>query len=314
MRRDALPAASPATQMLSKFSQQSCQRTTQPLAYLFVAIATLLIVISSHVIGLTFVRSDNQALAIALMAALVLIYRRRQPTMQIADLASYGILWAAFMLLGAMLTYIVASSARPLADTTFVLWDSALGFDWLAWKVYVENHPYIENAFSVVYPTIFPQILAAMIYFSMTRRPDRNDELWWSAVLTLLVTTIGFGFFPGLGAGASFDRLEVPMTTYLPDLLTLRDASGLHNFTVMNMQGIITMPSYHAVLAVIITTVLRGIPRLFWPAVLFNGFMLFSLPTHGSHYLVDVIAGVFVALICSWIVRRSLKALRGIAA
>jgi hypothetical protein len=308
--RDAMHSAgAPAAATPVPWIVACCQRSTQALAYALVLCLALSALAAIHWTGISIEGSDRHLLSLAVMALLALVYRRRQPTMQIADLASYGILWNGYLLFAGAMTYAAASTALPLQDASFAALDASLGFDWLAWATYVEQHPLLDRAFALVYPTIFPQVLAAIIYFSVKMRPDRNDELWWTAALSLVVTTVGFALLPGLGAGIHFDKMAVPMRTYLPDLLNLRDSASVHHFSLLEMQGLITMPSYHAVLAVIIPIALRGLPTLFWGALLLNGFMLFSLPSEGSHYLCDIVAGVLVALASSWCVQRQLRAI-----
>jgi hypothetical protein len=308
--RDAMDSAgAPVQAAPPHWIAARCQRSTQPLAYAWLLAMALFTFVCTQSSAIAIERSDKQMLSVAFMALLLLVYRRRQPTMQIADMASYGLLWIGFLLFGATLTYVAASTARPLCDAGFAALDASLGFDWLAWTAFVERHRLLDLAFKLVYPTIFPQVLFAIIYFAIKRRPERNDELWWTAALALAVTTIGFALFPGLGAGIHFDRMELPMRTYLPDLLNLRDQAGMHHFSVSHMQGIITMPSYHAVLAVIIPIAFRGLRTLFWCTLLLNSFMLFSLPSEGSHYLCDIVAGIVVALACSCCVQRLMGAL-----
>jgi len=66
---------------------------------------------------------------------------------------------------------------------------------------------------------------------------------------------------------------------------------------VNEFQGLITMPSYHTVLAILIIYVYRGCGRLFTLALAFNGLMLLSLPSEGGHYVIDVIAGIAVVAV-----------------
>ena len=69
------------------------------------------------------------------------------------------------------------------------------------------------------------------------------------------------------------------------------------SFAVNEFQGLITMPSYHTVLAILIIYVYRGCGRLFTLALAFNGLMLLSLPSEGGHYVIDVIAGIAVVAV-----------------
>ena len=138
---DVVEAVSPFTWIVGY-----CQRTAQPLAYAIVLGFALLVAALSYLTGVSFAGMQAQMHAVGVMALVLLIYRRRQPTMQLADMASYGILWIGFMLFGAMLTYIAASTALPLQDANLAAFDARLGFDWLAWNDFVERHPVLNTA------------------------------------------------------------------------------------------------------------------------------------------------------------------------
>jgi membrane-associated phospholipid phosphatase len=60
--------------------------------------------------------------------------------------------------------------------------------------------------------------------------------------------------------------------------------------------GLITFPSYHALLAVAFAWGWWSVPFLRWPGVVLNAGMLISTPLHGSHHLVDTIAGTALAV------------------
>jgi membrane-associated phospholipid phosphatase len=63
----------------------------------------------------------------------------------------------------------------------------------------------------------------------------------------------------------------------------------------MGAQGIITFPSLHAALALIVTVALWPIPVLRWLGVATNTLMLVSIPVDGGHYFIDVLAGLAIA-------------------
>ena len=62
------------------------------------------------------------------------------------------------------------------------------------------------------------------------------------------------------------------------------------------MQGIVTMPSYHTVMAVLLTYAFRRTGLIGYGIATLNLVMLLSIPPIGGHYLVDVLAGGALAL------------------
>jgi hypothetical protein len=74
----------------------------------------------------------------------------------------------------------------------------------------------------------------------------------------------------------------------------LSTLQGLHS------EGIITFPSLHAALGILFSVAVWPVKGLRWCAFGLNGLMLLATPAYGSHYVVDVIAGILVAAAC-WI-------------
>ena len=60
------------------------------------------------------------------------------------------------------------------------------------------------------------------------------------------------------------------------------------------MQGIVTFPSYHTVLAILFVYTHRGLRWTFPPVAVLNGLMLAAIPSVGGHYVVDMIGGALV--------------------
>jgi len=60
---------------------------------------------------------------------------------------------------------------------------------------------------------------------------------------------------------------------------------------------LVTFPSFHTATAMLLLLAFRGVPYMRWVSLALNGLMLIAIPIEGSHYLVDVIAGIAVALL-----------------
>jgi membrane-associated phospholipid phosphatase len=68
----------------------------------------------------------------------------------------------------------------------------------------------------------------------------------------------------------------------------------------MNSEGIVTFPSLHAALGILFAAALWRVRGIKWAALVLNALMLVATPAYGSHYFIDVIAGVALAALC-WI-------------
>jgi membrane-associated phospholipid phosphatase len=64
------------------------------------------------------------------------------------------------------------------------------------------------------------------------------------------------------------------------------------------MQGLVTFPSFHTCFAITLAWCFRDFRWLFPIAIVVCGAVLVSMLTEGGHYLVDVLAGIVIAIAC----------------
>jgi membrane-associated phospholipid phosphatase len=96
------------------------------------------------------------------------------------------------------------------------------------------------------------------------------------------------------------------MPGWLVVFVALRDGS-LSSFALLHMTGIVTFPSFHTALAIVLIYVHRPPLPSFVPLMILNVVMLVAIPFAGHHYLVDMIAGAGVAAISIAIVRLAIR-------
>jgi len=264
-------------------------------------------VVWSSYAGLCFVHCERAALAVATMASVAAFYSATGRSSRITHMAHQSALWIAFSLTGAIFTYLTSTICLPLHDEQLHAVDVWLGFDWLAWYRILQTSPLLSVLLHIAYFSLILQIIASIIYFSYAGRPNRGYELWWGALFSLVLTAIISGLVPAQGAGMLLGEPGIPLESYLPHLQALRDGSA-NRFAVETIQGIVTFPSYHTVLAVLLVYAYRTERQLLWAIAALNILMLLSIPPYGSHYLVDMLAGAavaFVAIVVTWLTRRS---------
>ena len=131
----------------------------------------------------------------------------------------------------------------------------------------------------------------AVIYFPATKKSDRVGELFLLSGATAAVTVFIWAIVPALGPFAKHGGGNV---AYVQDVSKLR-ASGPWHFELGAMDGIITMPSYHTVMALLIAYAFRQTGPVGFGMAALNAAMLLSIPSVGGHYLVDVLAGGAIA-------------------
>ena len=239
------------------------------------------------------------------LGALSLIYTYLRPDERIAEASGYTALWLLFSLGGCLLTYLAAVGGRPLQDAAFQAADAALGFDWGHWTAWIRERGWLRFALRVAYASLPLQIVVTVLVLSFTRAHRRNRELMLAATLALLLTSVGSAWLPAMGpfAVVSLPGALPGDTLYIPHLEALR-GPGPYLFNVAEFQGIIVLPSYHTVLGVLFVWAHRGFRWSFPSFLVLNVAMMASVPSEGGHYLVDMLAGLVVALIAVVAARR----------
>ena len=210
----------------------------------------------------------------------------------------------AFAAVGAPLSYIAAAAGAgiPLQDHIFDAVDHAMGFDWMALMRWLSDAPVTFTTLRLIYGSLLPQMILAVLCLAFTGRLIWLRTYMLAFVLATLVTIVLSAVLPAAGVWLHYGLIEadvriVPVvSTVWPVFTGLRDGS-MRALVALGAEGIITFPSLHAALAVIMAVALWPIRLLRWPILIVNTVMLGATPVDGAHYLIDVIAGVAIALL-----------------
>jgi len=146
-----------------------------------------------------------------------------------------------------------------------------------------------------------PVLLCAFIV-----RGER-DEMWRLAALLMLgalITLVIFCFMPAVASYTYYGpdprsvsefvrQWPLSGTSFLSGLLRIH-GGHLDTLDVATINGIVTFPSYHGIMGLILIYQARGIAVLFWPYLAINLVMLVSTVPVGGHYMIDCVGSVAV--------------------
>jgi membrane-associated phospholipid phosphatase len=228
----------------------------------------------------------------------------------------------AFAAVGAPLSYLAAAAAGglPLYDPALHMVDHALGFDWKALLAAMNETPWLLTMLGPIYLSLMPQMTTAVLCLAFRGRLLWLRVYMLAFLLSALITIAISALLPAVGAWPYLGLTAVSSPDVMPSVSTnwplgivnhaapaavfygLRDGS-LRTLMGIGSEGIITFPSLHAALGVVLIAALWPIPILRWFILALNVTMLVSTPIDGSHYLVDVLAGIAVAIICFYAAR-----------
>jgi hypothetical protein len=196
-----------------------------------------------------------------------------------------------FCQLGGYLTYaVMAASPFPLADGLLSRADAAIGFDWLAWFMWLQAHPIPHLILAKAYGSVPLQAVVLLVYFAYADA-KRVDETVLAIILSIAVILIAMFFMPAVGA---WTQHGVGMTEpWRADILALRSHTLLK---VVTTKGIVCFPSFHTVTGVLLMNMARG-RKWFAPVAMINVLLIASVMSQGAHYGVDMLSGLAVASI-----------------
>src|SRR5438132_3915218 len=95
--------------------------------------------------GLSFSQWTHVVVLTGLLLAIGFFYRSIRRNAQLADMALWGALVAAFSVSAAIFTYLTATFGFPLTDRELIRIDAGLGFSWPVWFKFVSSHPLLKG-------------------------------------------------------------------------------------------------------------------------------------------------------------------------
>lgn len=215
------------------------------------------------------------------------------------DAAEYFGLFMSICLIGAVAPYPLAVISSGFVDLPLERVDQVLRFDWLAWYRFVADHPAIQWFGRAAYESIYLSPAVLLGYFAWAGRKAEARLLiltfWAAASITLAL----YGYVPARGPLALLWRGPLPYVPasalYQADLIPALRSHALHRIDLSQLQGLVSVPSFHAASAIIFICAAWPVRLLRWPILIVNLAMLLATPVEGTHYLADIIAGVIVA-------------------
>lgn len=246
------------------------------------------------------------ALVCGLLLAVGWHYRRRRPDPRLALALTCTAELMAFAAVAAPLSYLAAAAATnvPLRDPWLDAVDHMLGLDWKALLAWMNSHPALHPIFLYAYSSLMPQAAIVVLALAFAGRLLWLRVFMLSFVFAVLATIALSAVLPAEGAwgfyGITADQYSAisPATrdVHLPIFHGLRNGS-FRLLIATGSDGIITFPSLHAALVLILAAGLWPAPVLRWIGLALNAFMLVSIPIDGGHYFSDILAGLGIAAI-----------------
>ncbi|MGD0761829.1 MAG: phosphatase PAP2 family protein [Roseiarcus sp.] len=263
----------------------------------FVAVAASAVVAA---VSRTSVTPDTLAYSaglVAIPAAIYLVYSRLRPDPVIAAVGGSLALTAVVSLAVTIMGLAALRLHMPLIDPALARADAAIGLtspDVLAW---LARHKTISDALGQIYLTAGPLIFIIIPLLAFTRQTWRLWEFSFVFTATVTLTVLTSVFFPAIGAVIHYNigreiLAQLPPGAgrlYVPTFEAFR-SGALQTIDIHHLEGVVTFPSFHAIMALMIAHAWRGLPGAtlvkVWAALV----IVSAIPV-GGHYVIDLIAG-----------------------
>jgi hypothetical protein len=211
---------------------------------------------------------------------------------------------SSFSLVGAMFSYVAMhySLRFDLKDATLASVDELFYLDWPSMLRWVDAHRAIAIVSYYGYASIIPQAIGAVILLSLLGEYRRLLTLVLAfqisalscAAIAALLPAVGEYAYRKINPAHEFQWLPSIATSYVTEVMQLRTHTPIIDLD--KLYGVITFPSFHASLGILLLWAFWKTPVVRWIAFLLNGTLILATPIFGGHYFVDVAAGILVAL------------------
>ena len=213
-------------------------------------------------------------------------------------------------------TYLAMRVSLPLADAMLAGWDAQLHVDWQAFVRGVDAAPGLAGLLGWSYTSFAFQLFALPLAIALLGHARRAYISVICYGLIGFVSALISVWFPAVGTYAhyDFDPSQLSSINAYFGFAFLDQFNAVRNdpdfvLSLAQAAGIVTFPSVHAAVAVLCVWTAWPVGLLRYPALLLNILMAISALSHGSHYFIDVIAGIALAflliIVVAWISQRN---------
>lgn len=216
-------------------------------------------------------------------------------------------IFAAIALTGAMASYPVAALTSGYHDAALHRIDTLLGFDWVAAYSLVAAHPALQVLGVLAYRSIYLTPALLLGHWALTDQQRVSNRFLFEFWLAVVITLVLFAYMPAQGALAYLWHGDIP---YMPDsrlcqpqLIPELRLEKIRAIKMDELCGLVSAPSFHAAAAVLYFRSGFRAGWMKWPVLVLSTAMLAATPVEGTHYLIDVLIGMAVAVFVLSIVK-----------
>lgn len=213
---------------------------------------------------------------------------------------------------GGALSYALTAMGQPLWDGTFDAWDKAIGFDWKALLTFYAGYPAFYRLLAFAYYSMLPQMAVLVVALITVRAFRAADRFILGFAFAAVITMAISAFVPALCAGYVYRDAVAEQHVLQLSWNSIQQVEALRSgvlrvISMAQAEGLVTFPSFHAATAMLLMFGFWHVPYLRWPGLALNMLMIAATPIEGGHYLVDIFAGIAIAILAHAAAARLLR-------
>ena len=236
--------------------------------------------------------SGTRFMLVVLVALLWIYYARFRPDrFGLMAASTLGALFAIVCISNvlSLLQYPAAALRRPLIDPWLASADVLMGIDVGRLAAWTSARPAVARTLLIAYLTLLPQFGLTVLLHGVAFKDHR--ALWeyvFHFHFCAVGTVLGLAFFPAQcaflyhGFRPTFDQ-----TRFINHFTGLRSGE-MTVIRLDNIEGLISMPSFHVAGALMVTWSFRRRPAVLAVLVPLNVALIIATFMSGAHYFVDV--------------------------
>jgi hypothetical protein len=199
--------------------------------------------------------------------------------------------------------YVAARCSGEPCDAALARIDRALGVEVPEVLRVMERHPSLRRILAVCYDVLLPFMTIAIILPPLCGKSQRAREYLIAGVVSAALGLSLFALVPAVGPWTEYGYPARPDQQRCAEILNSLRTEAEPTLVFSNTDGIVALPSFHTILAILAAFALWPIPYVRWPASLLAALITLSTLTTGWHYVVDVLAGIAVAALACGVAR-----------
>lgn len=193
--------------------------------------------------------------------------------------------------------YFVARQPAIMGDELLAKIDRALGLEVTDVLTLVEGHPGWRTISQWVYDSLMFFMIVAIVLPVLRGQFRRTTEFVVGCVFAAMVSMAFCSCFQAVGPWSLYGYApDFEQARYTRIFMELKGDQPFY-LSLENTTGIMTIPSFHTILALLSAVALWQTPWVRWPAAMLGGAICLSTLLTGWHYITDVLAGILITAI-----------------